>query len=864
MHLLRFLAALVLVACPSLAVAQVVVLDSFDAGSATGSPRPGTTWVGNVTANAGTVTVGGAARDDNGWGATGLNINATGLNFLSIVAQRDPGHAGTSVVLQLEDRNLNTQVFSVSASAFAIGSLTEVQVPLSGWSTGFDRTAITGWTLGGGSVGTAAFRMTFDRIALSATASSTAPVVPSVSGSYGSSARAPGEAISFTVVAAGSGPLTYQWRKDNVPVAGNPTAATATLALAALTALDAGTYTCVVANAAGSVTSGGFVLTVAGTPAAVALSGLSQTYTGTPRPVAAATNPAGLPVTVTYNNSAVAPTAAGSYAVVATVAHPTYVGRAEGMLVVGRAPQSIAIGALPATIAIGAPVTLSATSASGGDVVFAVIGGSAELTGNVLVPRGAAPITLRATQAGDANFLPASIDFAFTTARQNQSIAFSAPGAQVAGTAVTLSATATSNLPVQFSVVSGPANLAGNSLTPTAAGLVVVRASQPGNDSFNPAPHVDRSFAVTAPEPPPAGPVVVRGPVSQSVEAGAPLSLSVEAAGSAPLAYQWFKDDVALPGATLAVYTVARAAAETAGRYHVAVTNAVATVRSAAATVTVTAPPPPAVRLANFSTRARAGTGEQVAIAGFALAGTAPKRVLVRAVGPALAGFGVDGALAAPVLEVFDAQSRSVARNAGWSAQPDAAAVAAAAAQIGAFALGATSADSALVLTLSPGAYTAVISAGNDVPGIGLVEVYDLSTPAPGQQIANLSIRATAGAEADTLIVGIVVEGTGTRRVLVRAAGPALGAFGVSGFLARPQLAVFGGQREIARNVGWSTAADSAALARTAARVGAFAFAADSADSALILDLPPGAYTAHVSGVPPGTGVALVEVYEVP
>lgn len=84
-------------------MAQTVLLDSFDAGAARGSVRPGTSWVGNVTPNPGSITVGGSARDENGWGATGQSINATGMTFLTITAQRDEGHAAANVAVQFED-----------------------------------------------------------------------------------------------------------------------------------------------------------------------------------------------------------------------------------------------------------------------------------------------------------------------------------------------------------------------------------------------------------------------------------------------------------------------------------------------------------------------------------------------------------------------------------------------------------------------------------------------------------------------------------------------------------------------------------------------------------------------------------------
>jgi hypothetical protein len=277
----------------------------------------------------------------------------------------------------------------------------------------------------------------------------------------------------------------------------------------------------------------------------------------------------------------------------------------------------------------------------------------------------------------------------------------------------------------------------------------------------------------------------------------------------------------------------------------------------------VTSPTAPVSRLGNLSARALAGAGERVTIAGFVIAGDAPKPVLLRAVGPGLAGFGVPGTVAAPTLELFQSgHTAPLARNVGWSGGGAGEALVASAARVGAFALAPGSADSALIATLAPGTYSAVIGSADTRTGVGLVEAYDLSTAAPGQRITNLSIRAFAGSEADTLIVGLVVEGTTPQRYLVRAVGPGLAAFGVTGALPSAQLAVFSGSTAIARNVGWSTSADAAAIALAGAQAGAFALAAGSADSALLITLAPGPYTAQVSG-PAGTaGVALVEVYE--
>jgi hypothetical protein len=850
--------ALIAVGFAGALCAQTLVLDSFNAGAATGAVVRGSTWVGSVTQNPDSISIGSAARDDNGWGASGQNINATGYSFITISGRIDPGHAATRFTIQLEDRNLNTQVFSIGASAFTT-SLSRVQIPLGGWSAGFDATRITGWSIGGGTTGQLAFRMTLDELALTAASVPGAAVAPTVAGSYGASTRAIGDSVTFAVDATGTAPLAYQWFKNGTtPVGNNASATTANLTLSAVTALDSGVYTCTVSNAAGSVVSGAFNLTVTATPATVVLSNLTATYTGAPRLAVATTTPAGLPVVVTYNGSATPPVDAGSYAVVATVNDPNYSGRATGTLVVAKASQSIVFAALPTTLRVGVPFAFNATASSGGPVVITVLRGNATIDGTTVTARDAAEVTLRATQAGDANHLAATSDFLFTTTKQNQSIAFPAPTAPVTSTApVALNATASSGLLVTYSVISGPARIAGPALVATGPGLAVVRAYQSGSESYNAAPDVERTFTVALPAPP----LIVVAPASRSVVTGTELTLNVTAAGDAPLAYRWFKDDVALPGATRAVLAIAAVAATDAGRYSVEVSNVVGAVRSGEAVVTVTAAP--AVRLVNLSTRARAGLGEQVVIAGFVVAGTVPKPMLIRAVGPALTAFGVADPLAAPKLELVR-DGTVVAANTGWTTGGAAADIAAAAARGGAFALDANSADSALLATLAPGNYTAVISAADGRPGVGLVEVYDLSAEASGPGVSNLSVRALSGADAQTLIVGVVVQGAAPKRLLIRAVGPGLAQFGVSGILERPQLAVFSGQSEIARNAGWSTSLDAAAIAQAATRVGAFPLASASLDSALIVSLAPGAYTAQVSGPAGSTGVALVEVYELP
>ncbi len=146
-----------------------ILLSGFGGGSSDGAVRAGTTWAGQVTQNAATISVAGTARDDNGWGGR-LSVDASGMTYLNISAQRDAGHLAPTLFIQFEDLSLRTKVISVSTSQFAVGALTLVQVPLTGWTIDFGPNQLASWSLGGGSVGTTDFRMTFDSLTLTATA----------------------------------------------------------------------------------------------------------------------------------------------------------------------------------------------------------------------------------------------------------------------------------------------------------------------------------------------------------------------------------------------------------------------------------------------------------------------------------------------------------------------------------------------------------------------------------------------------------------------------------------------------------------------------------------------------------------------
>lgn len=344
-------------------------------------------------------------------------------------------------------------------------------------------------------------------------------------------------------------------------------------------------------------------------------------------------------------------------------------------------------------------------------------------------------------------------------------------------------------------------------------------------------------------------PVLSALPSAQTLTATDGTRLIVHASGSGPLAYQWYRGGVPLAGATFPVFT-----ATLSGLYTVEVSNAFGRTRSTAIAVL------PAKRLVNLSARGVVRGTAQTMIGGLAVFSEdgRDKTFLIRAVGPGLAAFGVTSNLPHPSLTVFRG-TVPIAGNTQWSTG-DAERIAAAAREVGAFALNAGSADAALHATLAPGSYTLEVSGLNGAEGSALLEVYELASDLG--RLVNLSTRGTV-AEGRPLTAGIVVRGSAPAKLLIRAVGPGLAPFGVTDALSSPRLTLYSGSVQTHTNAGWNTATSAAEIATAAAAAGAFALAPGSQDAALLLTLPPGSYTAEIT-TRGGSGTALVEVYEVP
>lgn len=269
-------------------------------------------------------------------------------------------------------------------------------------------------------------------------------------------------------------------------------------------------------------------------------------------------------------------------------------------------------------------------------------------------------------------------------------------------------------------------------------------------------------------------------------------------------------------------------------------------------------------RMISLSTRTALTPTNSPLIVGFTLQGSSPRKVLIRAAGPSLAGFGVGGVLEDPHFVVF-AGEVEIARNDDWSQSSSGmASVQAAAAQIGAFPLAPQGKDAATLLELPPGGYTIHVAGKASTSGVVLAEVYDVDDQAGASRMVNVSSLGETTSGEGVLIAGFVVSGSSAKRVLVRASGPALTPFGVRQPLSDPRIEVHSQTGLIAFNDDWSsTDRHRDEIRGAAAKVGAFAWENGSKDSALLLTLMPGSYTAHVRAEGTNSGQVLIEVYEV-
>ena len=362
-----------------------------------------------------------------------------------------------------------------------------------------------------------------------------------------------------------------------------------------------------------------------------------------------------------------------------------------------------------------------------------------------------------------------------------------------------------------------------------------------------------------------ADPVIATAPQSQTTANGSAAVFSVTANGAQ--SYQWFLNGAALAGQTGSTLTVNGATTANAGTYTVVAKSATGSVTSGGALLTISNLPVVS-RLANLSILTNLTDADPLFTVGTVIggAGTAgSKGLLVRAAGPALAAFSVEGRLSDPTLAVFSGQTVT-ASNDNWGGTS---ALNRAFAAVGAF--GYPSADSKDAASYNPampaGGYTIQVSGVGGATGTVIAELYD-STPASQftpltPRLVNVSVLKNINA-GEILTAGFVIAGSTSKQVLIRAIGPTLGLapFNIGGVMSDPKLDLFSGQTVINSNDNWG---GTATLVAANSAVGAFALSGPSSkDAVLLANLAPGSYTVQVSGVAGASGLTLIEVYEVP
>jgi hypothetical protein len=263
---------------------------------------------------------------------------------------------------------------------------------------------------------------------------------------------------------------------------------------------------------------------------------------------------------------------------------------------------------------------------------------------------------------------------------------------------------------------------------------------------------------------------------------------------------------------------------------------------------TPTASPTPNSHLANISTRIRVESGDNVLIAGFIVHGTGSKRIIIRGIGPSLATFGVPSPLLDPTLELYSG-GNLIAANDNWTEKSNVGEI------ITSNLAPSNSDESALLLSVAPGTYSAVLRGKAGSTGIGLVEVYDLDTDGTARAV-NISTRGFVLTGENVMIGGLILTGNEPSQLVIRAIGPSLGVFGVPTPLADPFLEIHDGNGvTIQTNNNWRDNQE-AALQNTGLAP------SDDLESAILISVSPGTYTAVVKGADDGIGNGLVEVYQ--
>lgn len=386
--------------------------------------------------------------------------------------------------------------------------------------------------------------------------------------------------------------------------------------------------------------------------------------------------------------------------------------------------------------------------------------------------------------------------------------------------------------------------------------------------------HISAPLHVYVSDPVTPAPATIHGPASASL--GGTLTLTATVPDDQPgLSYQWSVAGWDIPGATSPTLEIPLVQSRHDGDFTVTTRIRSSTTTSAPHHVDLSAPHLTGGRLLNLSVRGFHRGGAEAMIVGFVTTG-GDKTVLARAVGPGLARLDLPGTLADPILTLQQPQpppatALTLAANDNWTDSASPAALTAAAARVGAFALHDTDTDASLLFTLPAGAYSATTRGADDGTGLVLLELYDADDTDRGGRLVNLSNRGYVDSGLAMLIAGFVVAEDGPVDLLIRAVGPGLLPHGVTGVLGLPQLSLHhhvpgdpGPPRVLLETAGWRDAPDTDAIRTAAATVGAFPLPEAGYDTAALVRLQPGVYSVVVRGQVNTRGIALLELYQLP
>jgi hypothetical protein len=678
-----------------------------------------------------------------------------------------------------------------------------------------------------------------------------------------------GQPLQLSVTATGAGPLTYQWLRNGSVLTG---ATTASYTVANATTTDAGTYTALVQNAAGAAYSNPAVLTVVA-PSQVLSSGLLTHITFD----SSLTRAEPVAVQATLNG--------GLTNATDRFGRPGFAADFDGIddsilftlpdLPRGAASRTLSIWARSTPRANVVLVGLAEWGSAAGRRTFGI---SAQFAPQVYQAKSyGGGNDLSSTQVADAVWRH------LVSTYENGVMRVYVDGVPKGELAIPLD-TGPGDLRVGVGVEGG--NYFSGQLDDLRIYSRALSAAE-----------VSQLYATEAVTASNSFPTIVTHPAGQSLQMGQPLQLSVTASGAAPLTYQWLRNGTVLTGATTASYAVANATATDAGTYSVLVQNALGSVYTNPATVTVTNPVPtavaPAITTQPQGRTVDAGTAVTLTVAatgteplayqwlrnGTAVPGATAASLRIASAGPGDAGTYTarvaneqGTALSNPATLVVNQLAVQVTQDPTAPGVGSPVSLTAAVSPAGTYRYqwlrngqplaGQTNATLTIAFATpaNSGAYACVVTNAAGTSLTSTPRQLQVSTGSPELRIVNSSTRLFVGTGDQVLITGLVLEGSGARSLLVRAVGPGLNPFGVTGTLPDPQLTVYdSARRVVAANDDWT-----ASLGPIMAQAGAFPLPATSRDSALVVSLSAGAYTFMVSGANNSSGTALLEVYELP